>query len=307
MAARGWKHNRVLEVTMSDHTARVVVGIDGSAASDAALAWAADEAMRRKASLRVVHAIDLSRYSGRWQDLPPDQGHRDMSWSVLTSAIVDLEDLDLTVEPVLDSGRPASVLLNHARQAQLVVVGSRGRGEFADLLLGSTSLQLAMHTPCPLVVVREPQPDVESGPSAGRVVVGVDGSEFSAASVRFAFEEADRRTVGLTAVHAWLAPSYAVDGMPPQEREAAEEAERALLAELTAGWGEKFPDLDVRHRTARGDPVAVLVAESMGADLTVVGSRGIDGFRGLLLGSVCHAVLHHAGSPVAVVRSEFSP
>lgn len=289
---------------MSAVNAPIVVGIDGSAGADAALAWAAEEAMRRKAPLRLVHAMDASRYAARWQDLPPIQEHRDMSWSVLTSAIVDLEDVDIQVEPVLEVGRPARVLLDNARQAQLVVVGSRGRSEFVELLLGSTSLQVAMHSSCPVVVIGKPLPATTPGPSAGRVVVGVDGSEFSEAAVRFAFEEADRRGVGLTAVQAWLPPSYVIDATPPHEWDVAEAEERAILAECTAGWTAKYPDVDVVRRTVRGDPATVLVAHSVGAELTVVGTHCDRGLRGLL-GSVSHAVLHHAGSPVVVVRPEW--
>jgi nucleotide-binding universal stress UspA family protein len=285
--------------------APIVVGVDGSAGAESALAWAADEALRRKAPLRLVHAMDVRRYAARWQDLPPVQDHRDMSWSVLTSAIVDVEDVDIQVEPVLEVGRPVDVLLEHARQAQLLVVGSRGRSELVELLLGSISLHLAMRSPCPVVVIRPVQPRTP-GPSAGRVVVGVDGSESSDSAVRFAFDEADQRGVGLTAVHAWLAPSYANGATPPRAWEVAGAEERAILAERVAGWAAKYPDLDVVCRTVHGDPASVLVAHSIGAALTVVGSHCVGGLSGLLLGSVSHAVLHHAGSPVVVVRPEGS-
>lgn len=284
----------------------IVVGIDGSAGADAAIAWAADAAQRRLAPLRLVHAmIEITRETGRWRDLkPPIEVQRDQSWSLLTSAIVDLEDFDVQVEPVLAVGSPAGVLLDQARDAQLVVVGSRGLGDFAALLLGSTSLQVAMHAPCPVVVVRHRPTDTEVGPSAGRVVVGVDGSEVSEAAVAFAFEEADRRRIGLTAVHAWTSPLQGTfPSRPWTETWEEEDDERALLSERLAGWCEKFPDVDVVKRVDRGNAVFRLVAESNGAELTVVGSHGAGGFRGLILGSVSHGVLHHAGSPVAVVRA----
>ena len=210
--------------------------------------------MRRNAPLRLVYAMDMSKYTARRQDLPPVQDHRDMSWSVLTSAIVvDVEDVDIEVEPVLEVGRPVDVLLEHARQAQLVVVGSRGRSELVELLLGSTSLQLAMHSPCPVVVIRPAQPGTAPSPSAGRVVVGVDGSELSDAAVRFAFEEADRRSVGLTAVHVWLAPSYAIDATPPRAWDVAAAEERAILAERVAGLGSEVsrPRRRLPHRSRR--------------------------------------------------------
>jgi nucleotide-binding universal stress UspA family protein len=233
--------------------------------------------------------------------MPPVEIESDRGWSLLTSAVAGLEHLDLQVEPILDVGRPARILLEHARHAQLVVVGSRGHGDFSALLLGSTSLQVAMHAPCPVIVVRWPRPGAVSGPSVGRIVVGIDGSELSESAVAFAFDEADRRDVGLTALHAWESPLP--EALPTHEWQAVEDEERALLAERLAGWGEKYPDVDVDHRVVRGDAIANLVAESVGAELTVVGSRGAGGFRGLVLGSVSHGLLHHAGSPVAVVRA----
>ncbi len=280
----------------------IVVGIDGSTGGAAALAWAAAEAHRRDAPLLLVHAMDLTRYAGRGQNImPPVEVQSDQAWSLLTSAVAGLEHLDLQVEPSLDVGRPVPILLEHAQHAQLVVVGSRGHGDFAALLLGSTSLPVAMHAPCPVVVVRWPPPGAVNGSSVGRVVVGIDGSEVSEAAVGFAFDQADRRGVGLTALHAWVSPIP--EGLPTHEWQAVDEEEHALLSERLAGRREKYPGVDVVERVVRGDAVASLVAESVGAELTVVGSHGAGGFRGLLIGSVSHGVLHHGRSPVAVVRA----
>ena len=293
------------EVIMSPATrASIVVGLDGSAGAHPALVWAVDAARRRHVRLRLVHAMDLTKNTSRWQDsMPPVEVQRDMAWSVLTTAVVDLEDIDMTVELHLDLGRPASVILEQARDAQMVVVGSRGLGDLAGLLLGSTSLQVAMHASCPVVVVRAGAHQLDEGRSAGRIVVGVDGSEVSEAAIGFALEEADIRGVGLTALHAWQWPVQPINATPAHEWAAAQEEEQALLAEWLAGWTEKYPDVEVIKRTRRADPASALVAESVGAALTVIGTRGAGGFKGLLLGSVSHAVLHHAESPVAVVRT----
>ena len=282
----------------------IVVGLDGSPSSDAALAWAIDAARRLRAPMRLIHAIDLTRYAGRWQDLTPAvDTQRDQARSVLAPALAGLKYGELAIESYVELGRPAAILLEQSANAQLVVVGSRGHGDLVGLLLGSTSLQVAMHADCPVIVVREPLPGQEPGRSAGRVVVGVDGTEVSEAAIRFAFEEADTRRLGLTALHAWQLPDAEFEVALPTEWAAAQERERAVLAERLAGWGEKYPDVDVIHKTRRADPASALVTESAGAALTVVGSRGAGGFRGLLLGSVSHAVLHHAGSPVAIVRT----
>ena len=281
----------------------IVVGIDGSASSDAALRWAVVAARRRHTRLRLVHAIDWTRSVGALEFMPSIDVRRDMAWSVLTTALVDLEDLDVPVETTLGQGRPAPVLLDEGRRAQMVVLGSRGRSDLVGLMTGSTSLQVAMHASCPVVVVRAGVPEQSDGRSAGRVVVGVDGSEISEAAIAFAFDEAAAMGVGLTALHAWEWPDKPADAAHAGLWSAAQEAEEAVLAERLAGWSEKYPDVDVTRVTRRADPAWALVHESAGAALTVVGSRGSGGFRGLLLGSVSHAALQYADSPVAVVRT----
>lgn len=282
----------------------IVVGIDGSARSDAALRWAVDAARRRHTRLRLVHAIDWTKSPGSALAFTPSiDVQRDMAWSVLTMALADLADVDVPVESSLGVGRPAPVLLDEGWRAQMVVLGSRGRSDLVGLLTGSTSLQVAMHASCPVVVVRSGVPDQSKGRSAGLVVVGIDGSEISEAALAFAFEEADAMGVGLTALHAWQWQDKPADDAHAGVWAGAQEAEEAVLAERLAGWSEKHPDVFVIRVTRRADPAWALVHESAGAALTVVGSRGSGGFRGLLLGSVSHAVLQHADSPVAVVRT----
>ena len=288
------------------HTASapVVVGIDGSASAGAALDWAVAAARRHRTRLRLVNAIDLVRSTSSPELLPPIDDLRDLAWSVLTSAMVDLEDVDVAVESSVGIGRPAPVLLDEAEKARVVVLGSRGRSDLLGLLTGSTSLQVAMHAPCPVIVVRAGLPELAGGRAAGRVVVGIDGTEVSESAIAFAFEEADAMRVGLIAVHAWEWPERHVDTAHGVPWAAVQEAEEAVLAERLAGWTEKYPDVEVTRVIRRADPASALVDESAGAALTVVGSRGSGGFRGLLLGSVSHAVLQHAGCPVAVVRTE---
>jgi nucleotide-binding universal stress UspA family protein len=304
----GWQDagtsEAVPEVTMSRITSStIVVGVDGSTSARTALAWAVDAARRRHSRLRLVHAVEIASPGRTSPGLkPPAHGERDLAWSVLTAAIADLDGLDVTVESHLGVGRPAPVILDQARDALMIVVGSRGRSDLAGLLTGSTSLQVSMHAPCPVVVVRDGVPENLHGRSTGRVVVGVDGSEVSESAIGFAFEEADIREVGLTAVHAWRWSDQATH-FPHLVWEDAQEEEQALLAQRLAGWGEKYPRVHVVQRTRRSDPALALIAESAGAALTVVGTRGSGGFKGLLLGSVSHAVLQCAYSPVAVVRT----
>jgi nucleotide-binding universal stress UspA family protein len=197
-------------------------------------------------------------------------------------------------------------LIADAGAADLAVVGNRGRGGFASLALGSVGMELTAHAPCPVIVVRAPAVAAEAGPSAGRVVVGVDGSAAGQPALAFAFEEASLRGVGLTAVHAWSLPAVPT-GVAGELRGDVDESltgESLLLAEALAGWQEKYPDVDCVEKTRLGHVGRELIDESRGAVLVVVGSRGRGGFTGLLLGSTSQALLHHASCPVAVVRKK---
>jgi nucleotide-binding universal stress UspA family protein len=208
---------------------------------------------------------------------------------------------ELAVEQDVVDGLPVPVLSAEAARAQLVVLGDRGLGGFTGLLAGSVAVALATHAPCPVVVVRGPTPGAPP-PSDGPVVVGIDGSPTSEAALAFAFEAADLRGVPLVAVHTWTDYQMESTMTAVLEGDAIDADEHRLLAERLAGWGEKYPDVPVQRLVTRYRPARTLVEQSAHAQLVVVGSRGRGGFVGMLLGSVSHALLHHAGCPVAVVR-----
>ena len=142
----------------------------------------------------------------------------------------------------------------------------------------------------------------------GVIVVGVDNSEGARAALEFALEEAKLRGARLRAVHAWHSTSIGAAGIEAgvQPMFAAELADlqRGVEASFEATLREAIPepgDVDVEHRIVEGTAAAALVEDSRGADLLVVGSRGLGGFRGLLLGSVGQQVAHHAACPVVIV------
>jgi nucleotide-binding universal stress UspA family protein len=272
----------------------IVVGVDGSASSHAAIALALEEARRRDLPVRLVHAEEPT---------PPDSP--DGRSQVLDDALAHARRCapDLNVGGNAATGVPAVVLLAAAAEAELVVVGSRGLGGFRGLLLGSVSSQVSAHAGSPVVVARDSR---RYRPPVG-VIVGVDGSDGSDAAVEFAFEEAALRGVGLTAVHAFgslVKASIGDDGMdlrrPPEPRQLAAEESRVLTDSLV-GWQQKYPDVEVTARLVRGHPAWALAGESVDGELLVVGTRGRGGFHGLFLGSVSQAVLHHAACPIAVV------
>ncbi|MEV0330230.1 universal stress protein [Micromonospora echinospora] len=295
---------------MSDRPgAPVVVGVDGSTSARDAVRVAVREAAARNRSLRVVHAFVwplLGVPLGPSPDGPPEGGLRNQAARIVTEAVAGAGKVDpeVPVSGVVVDGAPTAVLLAESRDAALVVLGSRGLGGFAGLLIGSSAVQVSAHATGPVLVVRgEPRAD-------GPVVVGVDGSELSDLAVGFAVEEAARRGTELVAVHAWLhpAPLGPGDVLPlVYDLDALAAEEERVLAQAVAGWAERYPDVPIRRRLVRGAPARALVEESESAQLVVVGARGRGGLAGLLLGSVSHAVLHHGRCPVAVVRHHRAP
>lgn len=173
-------------------------------------------------------------------------------------------------------------------------------GRISGLLLGSVAQSLAGQAGCPVVVVRGDA--AGAVPTEGPVVVGVDGSPTGEAALAFAYEAAADRSAPLVAVHAWMDAVVDPVMVPLLDRELMETEERVVLAERLAGWAEKYPEVAVRRVVILDRPVHALLEAARDAQLLVVGSRGRSGVRGLLLGSVGHAVLHRSPCPVAVVR-----
>ncbi|GGQ20003.1 universal stress protein [Streptomyces roseolilacinus] len=285
----------------------VVVGVDGSASSLAAVDAAVRQARSRGARLRVVHAFlwpALHVPLGPSPLGPPEGGLRKMADRLVAEGVerarAAVPEVEVSGEVV--TGEPLTVLETQSRAAELVVVGSRGMGGFVGLLIGSTAVHLAAHGRCPVLVVRE-----RAG-GDGPVVLGVDGSAEGARAVDFAFAEARSRKAPLVALHAWTTWNAPMPG--PREAStpyanppgALAEEEGRLSSEALAGCRERYPDVTVEHEVVHGETRKALIEASRSAQLVVVGARGRGGFAGLLLGSVSQALLHHAHCPVAVVR-----
>jgi nucleotide-binding universal stress UspA family protein len=286
----------------------VVVGVDGSEPADRALRWAAVEAARRSATLRIVHAwmvpsvawaapvsaiyidpADLMAGAAEVVDRARSKAHR---------AVGD-EPLDVEVSTV--EGRPAECLLRASEGASLLVLGSRGRGGFVSLVLGSVAVTCAHHATVPVAVVG---PDAPM-PGTGDVVVGVDESVGGRAALRWAAVEAARLGVGVRVVHAW----DVLVGVPEEATSIGAMVEPDLVEAARMGIQrlveDDISDLDVRPPieviAVSQSAAEALVLEAKTAALLVVGSRGRGGFVGQIMGSVSQHCLHHSPCPVVIV------
>ena len=283
----------------------IVVGVDGSPASNFGVCWAARDAALRNVPLTLVHMVNATTTWPQvamaaevlaWRD---DDGRR-----VLQEAVKIAEDatrtsrkIDITQE--LWHAPPMPTLAEMSDEADMLVVGSYGRGAVGRALLGSVSSGIVRRASCPVAVIHDEDP-LMPHPQQAPVLVGIDGSPASELATAIAFDEASRRGVELKAVHAWS--DTQVFELPGMDWSAVRaEAERSL-AERLAGWQERYPDVTVHRMVVCDRPARQLIEQSETAQLTVVGSHGRGGLTGALLGSVSNAVIHSVRMPVIVAR-----
>jgi nucleotide-binding universal stress UspA family protein len=295
---------------------KLLVGYDGSPDARHAARWALDEAAGTDGSVQFVYvyewptwapAASLVPGTSVWPDGTTERRIHRMLAEVKESAANSHPEVP--VSSSLTYGAAAPSLCQRSRDAALVVLGSHGHTEWADLLLGSVSLNVSTHAHCPVVVVRQPPvtdgPEAVGGkstePSGARIVAGLDSSACAERALGFAFEQAATRAAPLRVIRAWTPPLSRWGG-PEVDIEGVRADELSAVEEMLAGWRSKFPTVQVSADVAIGHPGHALVLASQSAQLVVVGSRGRGGFRGLLLGSVSQQLLHHGRCSVAVVR-----
>ncbi|MFF0777326.1 universal stress protein [Streptomyces sp. NPDC003720] len=292
-------------------TAPVIAAVDGSEDSRRALEWAVDAARRRAAPLRVVHVRQYAAW-GQADVLVAGPAAPEEGDPVLDEVRARLRDgADAPgAEYVAVEGVPGAVLPELGAEAQLLVLGSRGRGGFASLLLGSNSLAAARDADCPVVVVPRPGREIPEGAPAGpgpRVVVGLHADSPDPAGLAFAYTEAAlrRARVQVIAAYPWPTQTWSAPGQtvpPPVDRDAVEHETHSLVEGFLAPHRVRHPGVDTEVRVLPGDAAGHLVTASGNADLVVVGRHR----RRLLaparmMGSVTQAVLLHAVCPIAVV------
>lgn len=287
----------------------VAVGVDGSPSSLAAARYAAELAVRRAAPLVLVYGYQASFYGYTPLGVPDPYAMADEKLRaeidvLLTKTVGELRSAypaltEVTARQIAGGG--ASVLIDESRRAAVTVVGCRGVGGFAELLLGSVSSQVSAHAHGPVIVVRPPAPDGDGRapqPLDGPVVVGYDGSPAAVAALAFAVEEAALRKTRLIVLHA-----YGTSLLPSTGAEKEEVISEQMLVEAVKPRVAEHPDLEIESRSVQSANIEkTMVDATRGAVLTVVGCRGRGGFAGLLLGSVSRTLVHHAHGPVAVIH-----
>jgi len=288
---------------MSENWNTIVVGVDGSHHGFRALEWAAGEAAARGNGVLLLHALALDSpeiwgaggriFADRVKEL------RQTATDLLAQASERLRALapGVRVGTHVAPESPVRALLDAAAHADLIVVGTRGQSLAQRMVSGSVSRHVATHSPIPVVVV--PEQAVE-----GSVVVGVDGSLAASTALHFAVDEARHRRSPLVVVNAWhesMMPGFGL--IPPDERDYRVLAGLAdeLLQRQTAPYRTMYPELRITARAAHGDPTQVLLAESNGCGLLVLGSHSHNPVSRVLLGSLALTAVSNATCPVAVV------
>jgi nucleotide-binding universal stress UspA family protein len=277
----------------------IIVGVNGSTASEAAMEWALERAIDRHLPVVAVHAVDDRWVSPEFQyhDLIRDRG-MELLKQVQADAALKAPGADVQIQ--LHYGSPGAVLREQSEQASMMVIGSHKRYWPDGGPVTDRALQIVTASDCPVAVIPR-----QYAPGNRGVVVGVDGSEESLQAVAFAAAEADREGDELTAVLAlgrsarWIEREMPASGLA----EVIEEEDNIVLAESVAGLRSTFPGLVVHQRLVSNlDPAQALVEEAATARILVIGSRGRGAFTRLILGSTAHAVLLRVPCPTVVTR-----
>ena len=240
----------------------IAVGVDGSDPSRAAVRWAAREAAMRNVVLTLAHVVHLRYPKMPQTPLPVGFGEwlEEQGQTFLEEAERIAKGSGLSrVEAGMFTAATIPTLLDVSKHAEMLVVGCRGRGALASLLLGSVSAGMVAHAQCPVAVIHDEEASTPSAEQAP-VLVGIDISPASDAATAVAFDEASRRGAELIALHAWS--DEHLSKFPGFDWSATATDEEELLAQRLAGWQERFPDVTVRRVVVCDDAARQLLERS---------------------------------------------
>jgi nucleotide-binding universal stress UspA family protein len=271
----------------------VIVGFDGSSHSLAALRKAAIVAERTRKRLVVAEVWQYPSLSLPWSNFasPDDMDARTAEeLSTAASQALSNPKRNIDVELLVLRGPAAAGLLGRLTRDSLLVLGTRGRGGFAGLLLGSVSRECVEYAPCPVLVVRGERTSGE-----GPIMVGLDGSASSRRALEWAVEYARATRERVVGAHAW-APT--MSEVRPRMRERL-----VAAADTTARRLVKGVESSVEPIAVEGDPRAELLnlSDRIGAGLIVIGRRGAGGIRAMRMGSVATYLVSNSPTAVAVI------
>ncbi|MFI2629114.1 universal stress protein [Streptomyces collinus] len=282
----------------------LTVGLDGSPESLAAARWAADEAEKRKLTLRLLHAWPLLAPEPARVPSEVDQNYWAKRLVHTAQAELQARHPGLSVIGSLVAEDAENALVQAASESEALVLGSRGLESVASYFLGDVSMPVVARAQRPVVLVRADI--VEEGPvpvPGSRVVVALKLRDSSESLLDFAFHTAAARGVPLLAVHGRSVPLHA--RVPwGVDHDVTEEMKRDAQKHLSMAlrpWREKYPQVDVADSIRLASPAKAVVQAAEGAVLLVVGRREHRPGLAPHLGPVAQAAIHHGRCPVAVV------
>lgn len=286
-----------------DEFGTIVVGVDGSERNHAAVAWACHEADETKKKLVLVAGNDglpvplpMPRFSADYTIDDSEDQTRQMLDRVRGQMKPHAAGRTATV--LVESGKPADIILRAAERADLVVVGKRGLGAVTRILVGSTSIAVAGRSRVPVIVV--PDQWVQADRRTSSIVVGVDAACRDEAVLEFAFRRARDLAVPLIAVHAWQVPQI-YTWSPEDITRWADVASSDLDIKLT-NVADRHTDVEVVRLPQRGNAAMALLDAGDVSQLIVLGRHTRPEHPGgFTFGSTARGVLHYSTCPVVVI------
>ncbi|WP_314146297.1 universal stress protein [uncultured Leifsonia sp.] len=280
--------------------ARTVVCWNGSEAAEAALTWALRRFRASGAAIAIVDVVEYALYLGDSAALDRARSQEQDRLDARTGEL-DGSDPGAVVSAELLVGDPLELLTARADGETLLVVGTRHR--IGPRVRYGWSLGSRLATAAAGAVAVVPVEEDEAAAERQGVVVGVDGSETGRRALAFAAAEAEKLGASLTIVHCWVAPLAEQPlVVPDDEFVTSQESERRdLLDDHERTVRDAHPGLAVHSVLLRQNPISGLRLESEHAEMLVVGSRGLTGWKRTWLGSVSHGLILDLAAPTVVV------